>query len=468
MDDVTPPAQPLAAQPSETVSAKPSKLLFGDGAPQRQPVSLIGGFGLLLLIFLLTRLITWSGAYTGVQLKGRLYFGLTPPLVHHRDRMEEARDPNTELGKFFADQYLNYAPLTGWDGAHYRDIVTGGYEYEPNMPIGTGYNIAFFPLYPLLVWPVDQVLHNVNLSLVLVAHLVTLLAVGCLYWWLRTLMGHAAALTSCASLLIFPSACYLALAYAECTMLLFIVLTCIALYRGNYWLAAILCGIGTAARPTAVVVAPVVLLHWLLFSPGEWKKPELLVNKLIRGIPLGFLSISGALAYAGYLTYRFGSPFVYSANFRTGWVHDNARASWFQFLTGARVWDQTFKYVGRLIKGFPDETVWVFHANAWNMPVTWFIIFLSIGGMWRVPAKFRPLLLIGPLIFLQSYLASGGADFGVMPIGRYMAMAAPAFAVLGVWMVREWSAGARMGLFAAFAVLQFSWAFHFGLGEWPG
>jgi hypothetical protein len=440
----------------------PEYLIGEPSSSAKQPVTLMGGFGLLLLIFLLTRLIAWSGAYTGVLLKGRLIFGLTPPLVHHSDRIEEASDPNTQLGRFFADHYLNFAPLTGWDGAHYRDITTNGYLYKPNATVGTGYNIAFFPLYPMLVWPVNQWLGNVNLSLVLVAHLVTLIAVGFLYWWIRGLAGHSAALTACGCLLTYPSACYLALAYAECVMLLFIVLTCIALYRGNYWLAAILCGIGTASRPTAVVVAPVVLLHWLIFGRGELRA------KLIKSIPLGLLSITGALSYAGYLTYRFGSPFVYSDNFRTGWVHTEARSDWVQFLTGARVWDQTFKYAWRMLKKFPDESAWIFHANAWNMPVTWFIIFLSIGGMWRVPAKFRPLLLIGPLIFLQSYLASGGADFGVMPIGRYMAMAAPAFVVLGAWMVREWTAGARAAVFSIFAVLQFSWAFHFGLGEWPG
>lgn len=457
------PADETKSQPSDNknylVSEHPR---FAESADTLKPqISVLGGLGLLVLIFILTRMIIWSGAYAGMNFEARIVFQLTPPIEIHHEKLAQLSDPTTPIGEWRETYYANLKPMTRWDGDHYEDIVVNGYEFQKDGKIGEGYNIAFFPLYPLLVYPVAQWL-PIDTALVLVAHIISFIAIAALYLWLRPLTGHPEALTACGALMAFPTSCYLAFAYAECVMLLFIVLTCIALYRGNYWLAAILCGIGTASRPTSVVLAGVVLLHWMLFGRGELK------SRLIRTIPLGFLSVTGAMSYAIYLWYRFGSPFVYSQNFRTGWVNDDIRSDWFQYLTGARVWDHTFKFFGRIIKDFPDSMPWAFHANMWNMPTVWFIIFLSIGGMWRVPARFRPLLLIGPLIFLQSYLASGGANFGITPIGRYMAMAAPAFAVLGAWMTREWSAGTRAGLFAIFALLQFSWAFHFGLGEWPG
>jgi Gpi18-like mannosyltransferase len=35
-----------------------------------------------------------------------------------------------------------------WDSRHYEKIATKGYQFKDN---GKGYNVAFFPLYPLLV-----------------------------------------------------------------------------------------------------------------------------------------------------------------------------------------------------------------------------------------------------------------------------------------------------------------------------
>jgi hypothetical protein len=131
----------------------------------------------------------------------------------------------------------------------------------------------------------------------------------------------------------------------------------------------------------------------------------------------------------------------------------------------ARVWDQ-FKYVGRIIGGFPPGLIDLTNPFAWNMPMNFFILFLSLAGLPFVPRRFKPMLLLGPLIFLQAYLASGGSPFGVEPISRYTAVAAPAFVVLGAWAVRDWKPAVRHGLLAFMLLLQFAWALRFGMGEW--
>jgi hypothetical protein len=83
------------------------------------------------------------------------------------------------------------------------------------------------------------------------------------------------------------------------------------------------------------------------------------------------------------------------------------------------------------------------------------------------PPTFRPYLWLGPLIFLQAYLASGGTSFGVEPIARYMAVAVPAFVVLAAWM-RRWPAAGQAALMTALMLLQTAWALAFGAGEWAG
>lgn len=85
-----------------------------------------------------------------------------------------------------------------------------------------------------------------------------------------------------------------------------------------------------------------------------------------------------------------------------------------------------------------------------------------------MPRSFRPLLALGPLIFLHSYLASGGAKFGIEPIGRYMAVAVPALIVLAAWCQREWKPVGRYVLLTLLLLIQAAWAFRFGLQEWSG
>jgi hypothetical protein len=88
--------------------------------------------------------------------------------------------------------------------------------------------------------------------------------------------------------------------------------------------------------------------------------------------------------------------------------------------------------------------------------------------MWRVPRDFRPFLLFGLLIFLQGYLAVGWLAHAMDSITRYVGLAAPVFAVLGAWIAREWTPGARAVWFATSLGLQAIWAFNFGLHEWCG
>ena len=49
-----------------------------------------------------------------------------------------------------------------------------------------------------------------------------------------------------------------------------------------------------------------------------------------------------------------------------------------------------------------------------------------------------------------------------------MAVSVPAFVVLGAWATKEWRPAARTVLIAFMLLLQASWAFQFGMGEWSG
>lgn len=441
-----------------------ARLLFDDAERGPKPVHTGRAFAAVLAIFFATRLLAWTFAYTGSLVTFRIENKLENPFEKHIERLAPLlADPNTPEGAGFRRLMMNFSPLCRFDGDHYRSIVEHGYSYKPvtaeTPQKEREQNIAFFPLFPMLARPFAALFNSPRAGMVFVSNGCALLAAWLLFCWVSWRIDPAVAYFAVAAVLCLPQACYYSFAYAESCTLLLTVATLYMADRQRFGLAALFCGLATATRPTAAALAPMLLLaYW-------WNSPLPRAQRFRRLLALGPLAVSGIAAYALFLTVRFGSPLVYFANFRAGWVPDRHRADWFQFLTFARVWDQ-FKHFGRAIGGLPASLPELLNPFAWNMTINFMILFLSLAGMKRVPASFRPLLLLGPFIFLQAYLASGGATFGVQPISRYMAVAASAFVVLAVWCVREWPAGLRYGLLTFFVVLQGAWAFRFGMGEW--
>ncbi len=454
---------------------KKRPLLFDDPPPlpttapaatDAPRAGLISGLLRVLLIFLATRLVVWVAAYSGALMQFRIEHGLTPPWEKHTRAMGAALgDPDSPARQRAAELLGNFAPLCRFDGGHYRSIIEGGYRYIRPAPGETDrkkleQNIAFFPLYPLLCRPLARWLGTFP-AMVLVSHVAALSAAALLYLWIRRRIDEATALTAVALLLTLPSACYFSFGYAESTTLGLTAATLWLLDARRFGSAAVCSGLATASRPTALALAAVSALAYWCNGGGDWRR------RLRRLVPLGLVAAAGLIVYAVFLTMRYGSPLVYLANFKAGWVPDAKRADWFQYLTLARVWDQ-FKYFGHALAGFPVGLVQLANPFAWNMPLNLFLLAVSLAGLPRVPRSFRPLLALPPLVFLHAYLASGGATFGVEPIGRYMAVSLPAIVVLAVWTVREWRWGGRAALLAFFVLLQAAWAFRFGLDEWSG
>lgn len=489
-------------------------MLFCDEDAQRGPLTRADaarGVGVVLAVFIATRLVVWSFAYAGALLNVRIELGLKPPFeLYEKELAARLHDPASREYALFLERFAHFRPLLNFDGLHYRSIVQNGYRYRPVSldaePAERQQNIAFFPLYPLTASLLTPLL-GVHGAMIFVSHAAALAAALVLHFWITWRVDAACAAAAVACVLCLPSACYYSFGYAESTTLLMTVLTLACLDAGRLLPAALACGLATATRPTAAALVPVFLLAaWARRAPRGARQADPSRERKAAGGPnrpdprrpplpdahgsdqstavtyaansvaprnwtrlllLAPLSIAGITAYAGYLTYRFGSPLVYFTNFRVGWVPDKQRADWFQFVTLARAWDQ-FKYFGRTLSGLPESVVTVLKPFTWNMPMSLGLVAVSLAAWRVVPRSFRPLLLLAPLIFLQSYLASGGATFGVEPIGRYMGVATPALVILGIWMQRRWPAGLRAGAWAAMMVLQAAWAFHFGLDEWSG
>lgn len=435
---------------------------------RRQPASgastgLRRGLACVVLLYFGTRLVVWTAAYYGASELVCHRFGWKPPLADHREALVElAAHPERPEYGIAAGYLLNLAPLLQFDGLNYKAVLETGYRYEPPPadapPYQHAQNIAFFPLYPLLTHPLALLVGS-DVALVLVAHVCSLLAAVALFCWLRTRLDDRGALLAAAALFCFPAACFYSFGYAESLTLLFLVLALWQMDAARWWPAGVACAMATATRPTAAAIVPVLMLAYWIRSGAPPRR------KLPTTLALGLLGSAGLLAYGGYLALRFGSISIYWENFEAGWVPHGERADWIEFATLAPVWSRLNRFIP-VLAGFPVGLVELASPVVWTMPLGVFVLAVSIAGWRRADPRFRPLLLLGPLIFLHAYIASGGASFGLDPIARYMATAVPAFAVLAAWIRRRPFVGGA--LLAAMLLLQAAWAFRFGLRTWSG
>lgn len=442
-------------------------LLREPGEPQAEP-SLRSGIALSLLICLATRVLVWTAAYTGAVMHVRIVAGVEPPLTWHTREVRDAlADERSKLSRAMQARLHELRPLMNWDAGHYHSVVESGYSYrkpKPGMSAAERQaNIAFFPLYPLVCAPLARLVGTWT-SLGLVANLATLLSAPLVYVWMRRRAGHGAALCAVAVTFLWPTACFYSFGYPESLTLLLVAGALLAADRGAWPAAALAGGLATAARPTAVCLAP--LLAWAHLS-REREAGRANLRRAAAAVAIALVALGGALAYAGYLGWRFGSPLVYVDNLRDGWLEGSGRGEWRAWLTGEHVWDQLGRPL-RALRELPAGLVHLVNPMTWNMPLSVAILALSAAAWRRVPPDWRPLLLLGPLIFAQRYLAAGWSGFALESSARYLVIALPTLAALGAWLWREASAGVRIVTLVGLALLQAAWALTFGMGEWAG
>jgi hypothetical protein len=212
--------------------------------------------------------------------------------------------------------------LANWDGFWYRELVNKGY------PAHVGYGqttLGFFPLFPLMIWPVEHVLMLVTgnddlrqmstMAGALVSGVGGLAATVFVHrlaegWWDRATARRATIL-----FVLFPGAVVFSMVYSE-GVLLPLVAGCLwALERRRWVLAGVLAGFGTAAQPVGLVLGPVCLLAAVL----EFRRCGWSVRRARRSLLAPVLSAGGAAGFMVYLWFHTGNPFANYIAQHHGW-----------------------------------------------------------------------------------------------------------------------------------------------------
>ena len=329
--------------------------------------------------------------------------------------------PPTEV---YLGKNLSLATWIRWDAWWYLSVVERGYWFDPDGKS----NVAFFPLFPLLVRALDAVVGNQVVSGLLVANAAALGAVIAFWAWVREAAGPAAAERAVLWLLVFPFSFFFHTIYGE--SLFFLLVTCafIAAGRGRWPVAGLCGGLAAATRPMGILLLPA--FAWALFR--ERRGAGIRASDLI-----GLLLVpAGLAAYAVYLWAAFGTPLAFWDAHAAGW---QVRFQW-------------------NLAGYWRETYWILtrgpRIQAYTQLLDSLRVILPVAFVALTVVVFRRL---GTPAGLYTAGAVGvGIFFAPESVGREFLAAVPAFAVAGLADRGSLDEGLRLLSFGLLVVFLFA------------
>lgn len=191
---------------------------------------------------------------------------------------------------------LGWDAFSQWDSRHYEKIVAQGYQFKDN---GKGYNVAFFPLYPLVVKGVMSLGLSFEAAGTIVNHVAFLGALVLLYLWVDERHGQRVARWTTAALAWCPFSLFGSVIYTEGLFLLCSTAALRAFDRQQYGWAALFGSLTTAIRPPGVALIPT-------FIATAWRE-----KRGWRAYLAAALTSGGILAYMTYCWIRFQQPLAF-------------------------------------------------------------------------------------------------------------------------------------------------------------
>lgn len=397
-------------------------------------------------------LSVWVASRLGMAILAYLTMIFISPLIHHQTVLQSGGDQLTTL----LGHWLN------WDSGWYIGIASRGYNWAgvSNPYVFAPYQpTAFFPLYPLLIRGVGNLLQHLpapanasavfypwGLAALIVSNLSALvgfIAVAALAvqerWERHQIQSMVLLLAA------YPVAFYLANGYSEAILLATGALTLLFARRGQWLGAAAAAGLAALTRgPGLLVILPVAWEygrqhHW--WSPSQWR--ELPVRKRLIELGGGVMVIlaapAGTATYLAFLWRRFGDPLLL------------IRAEHLWTRRTVPPWE-TARLVGQAFQQLPATVV----GRGWQL-----IILLDAGMLLLFIAVI--ILSIRVLPFSFSLYSAGLVGVGLITVSsadpdpitgmaRYLLPAFPVFFGLA-HLVRE-RPGAQVGLVTGGFLLQ--------------
>ena len=330
-----------------------------------------------------------------------------------------------------------------YDSGYYEGIAWGGYA-----PLAGGRsNIAYFPIYPLLIRYVGRLFgrHHATyfIAAIGIAWACFILAMVALYYLARLDLPRRQAERAVLLTTIFPFAFFFGVAYSESTFLLFAVLSFYG-FRTRRWLLGGLCGaVATATRVPGILILPplawVAYRTWSTTPVAASGEPDAPLGQAARDRILAsaalLIAACGFGAYCLFIYRLTGNPFEWASTLQR-----------WGYYPGGTPWMAPVRLIQQLV-----TRPYAYLASDPMAPydalygVTGILFALSIPFVWtKFGAGYGLFMLLNLWLPLSSGVFEG--------VGRYCAVLFPAFLWLATLRSRTVST-AIVVLFALFYTL---------------
>lgn len=311
-----------------------------------------------------------------------------------------------------------------FDSGHFEGIAWAGYAPAP----GGRSNIAYFPVYPMLIRLVGRLFERHHATFYICAIGISwacfVLAMVALYYLARLDLPRRQASRAVLLTMIFPFAFFYGVVYSESTFLLFVVLTFYA-FRTRRWVLGGLCGaVATATRVPGIMMMPA--LAWIAWQHAEPTRRD----RLGAGVGL-LLAASGFGAYSWYIYRLTGNPFEWAATLQR-WGYYPGGSPW---MAPIRLVQQLVTHPYRYLAGDPMALYDTLYG------VTGIAFTLAIPVVWRrLGAGYALFMLLNLWLPLSSGVFEG--------VGRYCSVLFPCF----IWLASIRSRSISTALIVFFAL----------------
>ena len=270
-----------------------------------------------------------------------------------------------------------------WDGGWFQRVAAGypqGYTYGPTGEL-EGNELAFFPLYPMLIRGLSALGLEPGTAALTVSWLASIGAAVALHLLGTSLYGRRAGWALVAVCCSAPMSVVLSMAYSESLFLALVAGMLVAAHRKVWWAAGLL-GLGCAlTRPTgaaaAVALAVAAVVAVRRDSGPKWQP-----------LTAAAVALAGVPAYLGWVGWRVGDP-----------------EAWFKIQTAG--WGTSFDF-GRSTLSFLRDTLTV--GDGW-VPMSVALILLAAVAAAGVALAGRPWLPLTVYGLVAMVLVYGQAGF---------------------------------------------------------
>jgi hypothetical protein len=345
---------------------------------------------------------------------------------------------------------LVFNTFAQWDSGWFVRIADHGYDVKQSS--------AFFPLYPLVVRGIAEVLGSTVIAGVLVSLAAAGLAAIAVFKIAQRLVSETVASDSVLLLALFPLAFVFTAVYSDALFLALAGWSFWAGLRRQALTASVLGGLAVATRPTGLALLPALLV--LL-----WPKERTLRATLQ---PLALLCIPAALAaYALYLHFHFHDAGAFYHSQNVFWLRETPRLGPLQ---GA--WDALHSAeqgAAELVRhlppdaGYPGGFEKAQQRSAWN--VLQLLVLLAAAGLtWVAWKRLGVAFGLYSIAVIAIILSTPAAVVPLVSVPRFLIADFPVFIALAT--VAAARPRLRLGIIIGFAAIGGIVAVAFSRGVW--